>query len=57
MGVYGISIDDMLESVKISDVVENGDSASMKLAYDFFGESFNQTIKMKKVDGQWLADQ
>lgn len=57
MSVYGISIDDMLDSVNVSDVEENGDSANMKIAYDFFGESFNQDVKMKKVNGQWVADQ
>lgn len=57
MEVYGISIDDMIDSVKITDVVENGDSASMQLAYEFFGESFNQNVKMKKVNGQWITDQ
>ncbi len=57
LSVYGISVDDMLNSVKVSDVVENGDSANMSLAYDFFGESYNQTVKMKKVNGQWVADQ
>jgi len=57
MSVYGISMDDMLDSVKVSDVVENGDSASMNIAYDFFGETFNQAVKMKKVNGQWVADQ
>lgn len=56
LSVYGISIDDMLSSIKVSDVVENGDTANMNLAYDFFGESFTQTVKMKKVNGQWVAD-
>jgi len=57
LNVYGISIDDMLNSIEVSEVEENGDSAKMKIAYEFFGESFNQEVKMKKVNGQWLADQ
>lgn len=57
MSVYGISVDDMLDSIKVSDVVETGDTASMKLAYEFFGESFDQTVKMKKENDKWVAAQ
>jgi hypothetical protein len=56
MGAYGISIDDLLGSIEVSEVVTTGDTASMKLAYDFLGESFNQDVKMVKKDGKWTAD-
>jgi len=56
MGAYGISIDDLLGSIKVSDVVTNGDTANMKLAYEFLGESFKQDVKMVKKDGKWTAD-
>jgi len=56
MGAYGISIDDLLGSIEVSDVIANGDNASMKLAYDFLGESFKQDVKMVKKDGKWTAD-
>jgi len=55
VGVYGISVDDLLGSIDVSDVVENGDSASMKLAYKFLGESIVQDVKMVKKDGKWTA--
>lgn len=56
MGAYGISVDDLLGSIEVSDVVTNGDNASMKLAYDFLGESFKQEVKMIQKDGKWTAD-
>lgn len=56
MGAYGISLDDLLDSIQISDVVTNGDNASMKLAYEFLGESFKQDVKMVKKDGKWTAE-
>lgn len=56
MGAYGISLDDVLNSIEVSDVQTNGDSATMKMAYNFLGETFNQDVKMVKKDGQWVAD-
>ncbi|MBL4772110.1 MAG: hypothetical protein JKX98_00395 [Alcanivoracaceae bacterium] len=56
LSAYGISFDDLLNSIKVSDVVENGNNASMKLAYEFLGQSFNQDVKMIKKDGKWIAD-
>lgn len=54
---YGISLDDVLGSIKVSDVADNGDTATMKVAYELFGESFASDVKMLKKDGKWSADQ
>ncbi len=56
MGAYGISLDDVLGSIDVSDVQTNGDTATMKMAYKFLGETFNQDVKMVKKDGKWIAD-
>jgi transcription elongation GreA/GreB family factor len=56
IGAYGISLDDVLNSIEVSDVQTAGDSATMKLAYEFLGQSFDQDIKMVKKDGKWTAD-
>jgi hypothetical protein len=56
IGAYGISLDDVLGSIDVSDVQTNGDNATMKLAYKFLGESFNQNVKMVKKDGKWVAE-
>ncbi len=55
LNAYGISLDDMLSSVKVSDVNENGDNATMKLAYEFLGQTINQDLKMVKKDGKWAT--
>ncbi len=57
LGVYGISFDDLLNSIKVSDVQTAGDSATMKLAYEFLGQSFDQDVKMVKKEGKWTTDQ
>ncbi len=56
MGVYGISLDDLLGSINVSDVNTSGDNATMQMAYKFLGESFSQEVKMVKKDGKWVAD-
>ncbi len=56
LGAYGISLDDVLSSIEVSDVSDNGDSANMKMAYKFLGETFSQDVKMLKKDGKWVAD-
>ncbi len=56
MGAYGISLDDVLGSIDVSDVQTSGDTATMKMAYKFLGETFNQDVKMVKKDGKWIAD-
>jgi len=57
LNAYGISLDDLLSSVKVSDVTENGDTATMKVAWELLGESFASDVKMMKKDGKWSADQ
>ncbi len=56
VAAYGISVDDMLSSIKVSDVTEAGDTANMKLAFEFLGETFSQDVKMTKKEGKWVAD-
>ncbi len=56
MGAYGISLDDVLNSIDVSDVQTNGDNATMKVAYKFLDKTFNQNVKMVKKDGKWIAD-
>ena len=56
VGAYGISLDDLLGSIEVSDVTSSGDNARMKLAYEFLGETFSSDVKMLKKDGKWVAD-
>jgi hypothetical protein len=56
LNAYGISLDDLLGSMEVSDVVDNGDNATMKLAYEFLGQEISQDVKMIKRDGKWVTD-
>ena len=56
LGAYGISMDDMLNSVEVSDVQVNGDKATMNVSFDVFGQSIEQTMNMVKKDGIWIGE-
>ena len=56
LGAYGISMDDMLSSVEVSDVQVNGDKATMNVSFDVFGQSIEQTMNMVKKDGIWIGE-
>ena len=53
LNVYGLSMDDMLDSVKVSDVNVDGDNATMNVSYEIFGETMTQAMEMMKKDGVW----
>ncbi|MFC3195314.1 hypothetical protein ACFODZ_13760 [Marinicella sediminis] len=57
LGAYGISMDDMLSSVEISDLEVNGDQANMNVSFELFGETVTQPMNMVKKDGVWVGDQ
>lgn len=57
LNVYGLSMDDMLDSVEVSDVNVDGDKATMNVSYDVFGQTLSQPMEMMKVDGVWVGKQ
>ncbi len=57
LGAYGISMDDMLNSVNVGNVNVDGDKASMDVSFDIFGQNINQTMNMVKKDGVWVGEQ
>lgn len=57
LGAYGISLDDMLNSVDVSDVNVEGDKATMNVSFDVFGEEVKQAMTMIKKDGVWVGEQ
>lgn len=57
LNAYGISLDDMLNSIKLTDVETVGDSSTMKLAYEFLGQAITQDVKMENKDGKWVTVQ
>ena len=57
LGAYGISMDDMLNSVDVGNVNVNGDNATMDVSFDVFGQNVKQTMTMMKKDGVWVGEQ
>ncbi|MGJ8663326.1 MAG: hypothetical protein ACSHWU_06735 [Marinicella sp.] len=56
LNAYGISMDDMLDSVQVADVNVDGDKATMNVSFDVFGETVSQAMSMIKKDGVWVGD-
>ncbi len=54
---YGISVDEMLDSIAFNDVQVNGDSATMNMQMTLFGEEISQQVKMIQKDGKWISEQ
>lgn len=53
--VYGIDLDGMMDSVKIKDVKQDGDTAEMVVAFKFLGKPLEQKMKMVKKNGRWIS--
>ena len=56
MGAYGISMDDMLDSVELSNVQVNGETATMDMTMKLFGEEITQAVNMVQKNGKWVSD-
>lgn len=57
LGAYGISMDDMLNSVEVQQVNVEGDKATVNVSFEVFGETVNQVMDMVKKDGVWVGEQ
>lgn len=57
LDVYGLSMNDMLDSVDVGNVNVNGDQATMDVNFEIFGETIKQTMNMVKKDGVWVGEQ
>ncbi|MEM9302323.1 MAG: hypothetical protein AAGE01_09450, partial [Pseudomonadota bacterium] len=55
LNVYGISIDEMLDSISTEVVSEDGDSATVAVNYSIFGSEQQTEANMTKVDGRWFS--
>ncbi|MCB1582017.1 MAG: hypothetical protein R3E90_12925 [Marinicella sp.] len=56
LGAYGISMNDMLDSVEVDTIDVQGDKASMNVSFEVFGEQVKQTMNMIKKDGVWVGE-
>lgn len=53
LGVYGLSLDSMLDSVETETISSDGDTAAVKVSYTLFGTPQSADVAMTKVDGEW----
>ena len=56
LDAYGISVDEVLDSVSVDTVDVQGDKATMNVSFDVFGEQVKQTMNMVKKDGVWVGE-
>ena len=56
LNVYGISMDDMLDSVEVNTVNVQGDKATMNVSFEVFGETVNQVMTMVNKEGVWVNE-
>lgn len=56
LGIYGLSVKDTLDSVKLSQASINGDHAVVKIDYTLLGKPLSTQSKMVKVDGRWYSE-
>lgn len=56
LGAYGISMNEMLDSVSVDTVDVQGDKATMNVSFEVFGEQVKQTMNMVKKDGIWIGE-
>lgn len=55
LAVYGLSLDDTLNSVKTEVLSETGDQARVRVSYSVFGQPLTLETDMVKVDGRWYG--
>ena len=55
LGVYGLSPDAMMKSIRVETVSTSGDIAEMKLTFSLFGkEQESVPFQMERIDGRWF---
>ena len=55
--LYGLSMDNALDSVKVETVSATGDAAKVKVTYTAFDQPFTTESDLVKVDGKWYSKQ
>lgn len=53
--VYGLDLDQTFDSVSSEVVSEQGDSATVKVSYQLFGQPLSFQTEMMRVDGRWFG--
>jgi hypothetical protein len=55
LDVYGLSINQTLDSVKTELISSEGDSAVVKVSYTLLGSPLESTSNMIRIDGRWYS--
>lgn len=55
VGYYGLDLDATFDSMDASLVKQEGDSATVKVDYQLFGEALSFQTEMVRVDGRWYG--
>lgn len=54
LAIYGLRVDQMLDSFKASTLREEGDSATVRITFQVLGNQHSVDTEMVRVDGRWL---
>lgn len=52
--VYGVSVDDMLDTVDVETLNETADWALLEISFEFLGSEQSFETEMVRVDGRWV---
>ncbi|MEM7280263.1 MAG: hypothetical protein AAF438_01340 [Pseudomonadota bacterium] len=55
LSVYGISMDDLFDSMEAKTTATDGDNAVVDLSFEFLGVAHSVPVEMVKVDGRWTS--
>lgn len=55
LGVYGLSIDAVLDSVTAEVISTEGDKATVRIAYNLLGTPLEARSEMVRIDGRWYS--
>lgn len=55
LDVYGLSVNDMLDSFEAETVADRGDEADVRVSFDFLGTEHSVDGKMVKRDDRWFS--
>lgn len=56
LAIYGLSVDDTLDSVKLSEVSSSDGHAVVKIDYTLLGKPLSTESKLVKEDGRWYSE-
>ena len=56
LGIYGLSVDDTLNSIKVTPIDNSNGHARVKIDYTLLGKSLSTESKLVQQDGRWYSE-